>query len=102
MIDYNAHDERPIVTNKEGEIIYHRKYRKQTKKWDVTPVHCQKKYSYMKDLVAEILRLREESDKITRSMISNHPHNIQLTIGHVQPPETSQILSNNSQGFNYY
>ena len=95
MIDYNAHAERPIVTNKEGEIIYHRKYIKQTKKWDITPVRHQQKYSYMKDLVAEIFRLREESDQITRSkvaLISNHPRNIQLTIGHVQSPETSEIL----------
>ena len=97
VIDYNAHAERPIVTNEEGEIIYHRKYRKQTKKWDITPVRCQKMYSYMKDLVAEIFRLREESDQIIRSkvaLISNHPRNIQLTIDHVQSPETSEILSN--------
>ena len=102
VIDYNAHVERPIATNKEGEVIYHRKYRKQTKKWDITPVRCQKKYSYMKDLVAEILRLREESDQITRSkvaLISIHPRNIQLTIGHVQPPETSEILSNKQSRF---
>ena len=69
VIDYNAHVERPIATNKEGEIINHRKYRKQTKKWDITPVCCQKKYSYMKNLVAEIVRLREESDQITRSKV---------------------------------
>ena len=90
------------MTNKEGEIIYHQKYSKQTKKWDVTSVCCQKKYSYMKDLVAEILRLREESDQITRSevaLISIYPRNIQLTIGHVQPPETSEILSNKQSRF---
>ena len=61
-----AHVEQPIATNKE-QIIYHRKYRKQTKKWTITAVRCQKKYSYMKDLVAEILRLRKESDQITRN-----------------------------------
>ena len=97
MIDYNVHVEQPITRNKEGDIIYHWKYRKQTKKWDVTPVQCPKKYSYMKDLVAEILKLMELSDQTIRSkvaLISNHPCNIQLTtIGHIQPPETSKILS---------
>ena len=102
VIDYNVHVERPFARNKEGDIIYHWKYRKQTKKWDVTPVRCPKKYSYMKDLLAEILRLREESDQTTRSkvaLISNHPHYIQLTIGHVQPPETSEILSTKQSKF---
>ena len=102
VIDYNVYVERPIARNKEGDIIYHRKYRKQTKKWDVTPVQCPKKYSYMKDLVAEILKLRELSDQTTRSkvaLISNHPCNIQLTIGHIQPPETSEILSTKQSRF---
>ena len=102
MIDYNVHVERPIARNKGGDIIYHRKYRKQTKKWDVTPVRYPKNYCYMKDLVAEIFRLREESDQTTRSkvaLISNHPCNIQLTIGHVQPPETSEILSTKQSRF---
>ena len=56
----------------------------------------------MKDLVAEILKLREQSDQTTRSkvaLISNHPRNIQLTIGHIQPPETSEILSTKQSRF---
>ena len=59
VMDYNAHAERPVARNKEGDIVYHRKYKKQTKKWDITPVRCPKKYSYMENLVADIIRLRE-------------------------------------------
>ena len=102
VIDYNVHVERTIARNKEGDIICQRKYRKQTKKWDVTLVRCPKKYSYMKDLVAQILKFREPSDQTTRSevtLISNHPHNIQLTISHIQPPETSEILSTKQSRF---
>ena len=64
VIDYNAHVEREVARNRAGDIIYHRKYRKQTKKWDVTPVHCRKDYSYMN---SDILQLREGSDSSSRS-----------------------------------
>ena len=102
VLDYSAHAEQPVVRNKEGNIVYHRKYRKQTKKWDTAPVRCPKMYSYMDDLVADIIRLREKSDQTTRSKVtlpSNHPRNLQLTIGHVPPPETSEILSTKQSRF---
>ena len=36
ILDRNAHKERGHARNKDGDIIYHRKYRKQSKKWDVS------------------------------------------------------------------
>ena len=105
MIDYNAHVEREVARNREGEIIYHRKYRKQTKKWDVTPVRSRKEYPYMNELVFTILKMREESDMTTRSKLPvalNHPRNIQLTIGKDVPLETLVILSNKQSRFEQY
>lgn len=99
VIDYDAHVEREVASNREGDIIYHRKYRKQR---DVTPVRCHKEYPYMKELVADILKMREESDLSMRSKLplsSNHPHNIQLTIGQDAPPETLHIISNKQSRF---
>ena len=102
VIDYNAHVEREVARNREGDIIYHRKYRKQTKKWDVTPVRCRKDYTYMNELIKDILKLREETDSSSRSRVpiaSNHPRHIQLTIGLNAPPDTQSIVINKQSRF---
>ena len=36
VLDYNAHINRDKAKNKEGDTIYARKFRKQTKKWDAS------------------------------------------------------------------
>ena len=45
VLDHNAHLDREKAKNKTGEIIYNRKFRKQTKKWDATPSMESKKYN---------------------------------------------------------
>ena len=94
VLDYNAHLQWKIAENKQGEIVYQRKYRKQTKKWDVTPVQT-KKYKYMDKLKKEIMKQREHSVE-TRSkpaLPDNHPNNIQATIGHVPPSNTKELAA---------
>ena len=94
MLDYNAHLERETAKNRQGEIVYQRKYRKQTKKWDVTPVRTKKEYKYMDELKKEITKQREHSGLTTRSkpgLPDSHPNNIQATIGHVPPCNTKEL-----------
>ena len=47
VLDHNNHNSREQQKNSSGEIVYHRKYRKQTKKWDTTPTLTSKKYEYV-------------------------------------------------------
>ena len=46
VLDYNAHLDSEKAKNKCGDVIYNRKFRKQTKKWDATPSLVSKKYDY--------------------------------------------------------
>ena len=95
VLDHNEHTERQIAINKSGGVIYHRKYRKQTKKWDASPVKCDKEYKYVPDLMQLIFDERKISDhglKYKRVKPQEHPVNIQGTIAHTIPEETSDIV----------
>ena len=54
VLDHNSHCDRQVATTTKGEQRYHRKYRKQSKKWDVTPVKTKKEYKYIPELIAAI------------------------------------------------
>ena len=47
ILDHNKHCQREHMRSKDGNLLYHRKYRKQSKKWDVTPTLIRKKYEYI-------------------------------------------------------
>lgn len=105
VLDYNAHLQREIAKNKQGGVVYQRKYRKQTKKWDVTPVRTKKEYKYMDKLKLEIMDQRVHSVQTTRSkpvLPDNHPKYIQTTIGQVPPSNTKELAAKNFQDFNMY
>jgi len=104
VLDHNEHTERQTAVNKSGDVIYHRKYRKQTKKWDASPVRCDKAYKYVPELIQYIFEERKMSDhglKHKRIRPQEHPVNIQGTIAHTIPEITSEIVSN-VQGYNNY
>lgn len=62
VLDHNLHAKRGMARNKKGEHIYsRRRYRKQTKKWDVTPCKEPKNYEYLPLLMQDILTSRRES-----------------------------------------
>jgi len=95
VLDHNEHTERPNAVNKKGDIIYHRKYRKQTKKWDASSVKCDKEYKYVPDLMQMIFEEHKLSDhglKHKRTRPQEHPMNIQETIAHSMPEKTSEIV----------
>jgi len=79
VLDHNEHREREAAVNKNGDIIYHRKYRKQIKKWDVSPVKCDKAYKYIPDLVHTVFeewKMSNHGLKCKRAMPQEHPANI--------------------------
>ena len=96
VLDYNDHLQQEIAKNKQGEVVYQRKYRKQTKKWDVTPVRTKKEYKYMDKLKLEIMDQRVHSIQTTRSkrvLPVNYPNYIQTTIGHLPPSNTKELAA---------
>ena len=54
VLDYNAHIGRDKAKNKAGDIIYNKKFRKQTKKWDATPALKEKQFAYISKLMEVI------------------------------------------------
>ena len=42
VLNHNFHANRDQAQNKSGENLYSRKFREQTKKWDITPIRTNK------------------------------------------------------------
>ena len=102
VLDHNMHVEREIATTAEGDQRYHRKYRKQSKKWDVTPVKVKKDYKYIPELISAIFEARKESHGTLRAkkyVQDDHPVNIQATIAHCLSQPTTDIVSNKKSRF---
>ena len=102
VLDHNAHVKRAAATNSSGEQIYHRKYRRQSKKWDVTPVKENKHYKYIPQLIAAIFTQRMTSADTLKQTIhlpNHHPANIQSTIAHTRPGDTADIVKTKRSRF---
>lgn len=102
ILDHNFHNQREKRTNKKGEVMYQRKYRKQSKKWDVTPLLTPKKYDYIPELFTSIKRERHISSnnlKHKQTIASSHPSNIQQTIAHHPPVSTSELVASKRSRF---
>lgn len=95
VLDHNNHLDRQEAHNRDGRVIYARKFRKQTKKWDAAPVMNNKEYTYIPQLLKEIERQRFVADSGTkrkRLLPSNHPARIRNSIGNTDPEPTESIV----------
>ena len=102
VLDHNAHLERRHLTKPDGTKIYHRKYRKQTKKWDITPVLESKKYDYIPELMNNIRLLRSLTTlplHRKRVLEEDHPARKQSTIAHIAPSPTNELVVNKRSRF---
>ena len=84
------------MRSKDGNLLYHRKYRKHSKKWDATPNLTPKRYDYIPQIMSEICKTRTVSNSgLKRKVVlaENHPTHIQKTIGHYNPENTHDIVS---------
>lgn len=102
MLDHNAHVERQPATNQQGVNIYHRKYRKQSKKWDITPVKLAKEYKYIPELMKSIFQEQAVISarlKNPRVIYDNDPTHIQSTIAHTAPDITEDIVKHKCSRF---
>ena len=78
--------------------MYQRKYRKQTKRWDVTPSLVSKDYNYIPRPMEAISREHASSDvnlKHKQPEPLHHSCNIQKTIRHRPPEKTSELVATN-------
>lgn len=102
VLDHNAHIDRNQAKTKNGKLMYHCKYRKSSKKWDVTPTMNHKEYKYIEDIFKNIHQYRTDSTLTTRhksTPMDNHPCLIQKTIGHVPPDTTDDLVRNKRSRF---
>ena len=102
VLDHNAHSERKGAVDNKGEQLFHRKYRKQSKKWDVTPLKSNKTYKYIPELIQAVFEERTVSISSMKRAITlpeNHPTKIQHTIAHLQPDNTIDIVKNKKSRF---
>ena len=105
VLDNSAHCLREQACNKVGTAIHACKFRKQRKKWDVTPVKKGKEYSYMNQIIEDIEKQRQnscQSPKKKQLLPVSHPYHIQHTIGNSDPHSTSAILQNKRSQFTYF
>ena len=102
VLDYNAHLCRDKSVNKEGIEIYSCKFRKQTKKWDATPVLECKKYPHISRFQTAVELEYQQRDKALRSKVQSpydHPVMIKKTIGNSQPVSTCEIVQRKCSRF---
>ena len=103
MLDHNAHiDRNPKYHSLTQDYKYHRRYRKQSRNWDVVQVLEEKEYKYIPELSNAVVKFWQESSctmKTRNPVAANHPSHIQPTIAHTQPPETHMIVSNKKSRF---
>ena len=102
ILDHNNHLQRGQAATKSGDTMFHRKYRKQSKKWDATPTMNQKAYQYIPTIIRAIVEKRTcESITLKHSIIvpEDHPTRIQDTIAHVPPTATHDIIRNKRSRF---
>ena len=98
VLDYDSHLCRDKAKNKEGLQIYNRNFRKQTKKWNATPVLECKKYPHIPDLMAKIELEYKNHDAALRIQVQlsyDNPSSVQKTTGNFQPYTTSEIVRKN-------
>ena len=90
ILDYNSHLSREKAKNKDGIQMYNRKFRKQSKKWDATPVLECKKYPHIPDLMKEIELEYKNHDTALRvpvqSLYDMHLYRRLLPILNRKPP----------------
>lgn len=101
VLDYNAHIGRDKAKNKAGNIIYNRKFRKQTKKWDATPALKEKQFAYIHKLMEVIKSQHINScSSLKKEFPSHHDHptSIQKTIANI-PPTSNEIVKSH---FDFY
>ena len=103
MLDHNAHlDRSPKQRGENQGYQYHRRYRKQTRNWDVVKVLDRKEYKYIPELMTEIMTYWQQSGfnmRCRTTVPPDHPTQIQPTIAHNPPPDTHTIANNKKSRF---
>ena len=102
ILDYNAHAKRDKYRNKDGNEVFHCKYRKASQMWDTTPAIKKKEYLYISKLMDDILDYRIQSHrnmKFIPPVAADHPSQIQKTISHSDPIPTHQIVQRKQSHF---
>ena len=102
ILDHNSHLQRGKATTKSGDIIFHRKYCKQSKKWDASPTMKHKSYQYISAIMRAIVHKRTcGSISLKQSIVvpEDHPSRIQGTIAHAPPTATHEIVCNKRSRF---
>lgn len=102
VLDHNAHVNCEHYKNKSGDGVYHRKYRKASKLWDVTPTVVKKDYKYIPGLMKEILDYKGRSPQHMKQVLPlppQHPSCIQSMIAHKEPAPTLEIVQRKSSRF---
>ena len=99
VLDYNAHLDHEKAKNKAGDIIYNRKFQKQTKKWDATPTLKQNQFTYIPELMDVIKSQHVSSCSSLKQGVPSrhdHPAGIQKTIANTPPTSTNEIVRKNN------
>ena len=100
VLDHNAHiSHSPKQHNSSHEFLYHRRYRKQTRQWDVVKVLETKEFKYIPEMFEEVLRFWQQSSFSMKKRSTTQPSHVIRTIAHIPPPDTCTIVANKISRF---
>ena len=102
ILDLNNHLQRGQAVTKSGDQLFHRKYRKQSKKWDTSPTMNRKTHDYIPTIMRAIMERRiSASITLKHSVVipEDRPTQIHNTIAHVPPTATHYIMRNKCSRF---
>ena len=98
VLDHNSNlDRSPKLHRNSQEIQHHRKFRKQTHNWDVVKVMQKKQYTYIPEMMKEILMYWQLSDFNMKSRTITERNSRRAV--HVQPSDTATIVNNKRSRF---
>ena len=90
-LDYTYHKNRREMRNKKGEVMWQRKYNKNSKRWTVHARKEDKKYEYIPRMMKDIVDAHNSKKSFTPSYVD--PKVISPTIAPLPPPPTKTIVA---------
>jgi len=95
-LDHNQHSGRTQAKRADGELRYHRKWIRRSKRWTICPVLVDKEYKHVPALMSAVLE-RHVSDEVSirsQSVLSqDDPRRLASTIASAQPVATSTLVA---------
>lgn len=100
-LDYQFHKNRPNLIKKTGDVVHKRKFNKNSNRWTIYPAKVKKEYTYIPEIMNEIVKSFDKNESFISPLESNprHPLLISPTIAPIPAPDTATLVSEQKSRF---